>query len=293
MTETDANAPTLPVSGGIERRTVLTVGAWSVPVLAMAVAAPSAAASTVPDCRFDVVLTPSSTPSNPLILQATSSFSGQVYTVVITSTISGDTTIGEDIDGSYVTRNLAQDGSGINGSIAADGSADWVYSGFGPSGAIVLNQRTSTVVGDDTLPVAGTDRQTLSFAFYDGSNTLIPNVGDFSVTVFDISSAADATPTGWRQNYWDAVGFSVTPTAITNVSSPYPLGGAGTGTLADPYHRIDGSQPTVGDPEIEDRFDFGSFPSGGELVYTQYDGRQGWHFIAISGLQFTVAECLP
>ena len=41
--------------GGIHRRTIIKGAAWSVPVVAVAVAAPAASASTVPPARFDLV----------------------------------------------------------------------------------------------------------------------------------------------------------------------------------------------------------------------------------------------
>jgi hypothetical protein len=294
MTENSASTVDAAPRRGLDRRTVLTAGAWSVPVIAFAAAAPSAAASVAQNCRFDVVLTPTSDITNPLVLTATSPFSGEVYKVVITSAIDADTTTGEDITGEgFVTRNLARDGSGINGASPADGSNDWIYSGFGPDGAIVLNQRTSTVPGDDTVPVAGSDRQTLTFQFFDGSDTLLPTVGDFAVTVFDISSAVpeDADPAvDWRQTYWDAVGFSATPDSITT-TGPYPAG-TGAGTLAQPYHRIGENDQTIPDEVIEDTFTFGTFPSNGQLAYTQHNSLTGWHFISVSGIQFTVAECI-
>ncbi|WP_146077829.1 hypothetical protein [Pseudoclavibacter sp. AY1F1] len=185
--------------------------------------------------------------------------------------------------------NMGVSGSGWNGGYADDGSQDFPFSGFGENGALTLNQR----VKGSSAPASGAvPLQTLTFTFQDPSGATF-NPTNFEITVFDISSGNVLNPapglTGWRGSYRDAVGFSTPPTSITNGGSALP--GAGSGTLADPYHRATADEATPGTLDFADTFSFASFPSGSTMNYTQVGGTQGWQFISISQIKFDVTVC--
>lgn len=291
--------------GAVSRRTVTKGAAWVVPVIAVGVAAPSASAST--GCQpLNVVIPSGDVSGNPITLTGQGS-DGSVYTVTIGSDLASNTVVGQSRDASvyegtnlpaipYASYNLTTAGDGWNGGRSDAGDLDFVFTGFGPGsgGAVVLNQRTKTTAGtsDGTVPMTGVDSQTLTFIFAKDGVAFDPT--DLSITVFDITSGlADPDPTygplGWRDDYWDAVGFSATPTSITYTGTIAAYAqSAGSGTIADPYRRAGSSQPTLSGETVTDVFAFDSFPSGSQMVYSNAGDRHGWHFISISGISFTV-----
>ncbi|NYF13498.1 hypothetical protein HDC34_001792 [Pseudoclavibacter sp. JAI123] len=260
----------------VGRRTLVAGAAWSIPVMAVATAVPLAAASACPTAEFDAAFVTNSDSGSVKVLNATSPDTADTYTVRITSTLAPGTTTTQNGQ-SY---NFSQNGSGWNGDFADDGSGDYTYSGFGPAGAIVLNQRKEGT----TAPIGpGTDSQTLTFEFFDASGAAI-SATNVAIDIFDITSVEVPA---WRASYWDAVGFSVTPASI--VSEPTLDQGAGTGTLADPFRRSGGLFPTnpMEQAQYQDEFRFDSFPNGSTMDYTSFNGNQGWHFIAVSSIRFT------
>lgn len=262
---------------GLSRRSLTTTALWTVPVVAIATGAPLAAASTAP-CTSVTQFAATNASGNPAVLGATSA-SGRTSTIRITSTLAAGTT---DLSGG--TRyNMSQNGSGWAGNAPGGVPSEYSFSGFGPAGALVLNQRRE---GDlAVLPTPGSDAQTLTFEFRDADGALFDPV-DFQLTVFDITSNTDAN--SWVPTYWDAVGFSTEPTSIATSGS---LPGAGAGTLADPFRRATGNEYTTAGVTRSDTFHFGVFPSGSTLTYTQHDGRQGWHFVSLTDLRFGADDC--
>ncbi|PPG28628.1 hypothetical protein C5E10_13655 [Pseudoclavibacter sp. RFBG4] len=259
---------------GVSRRTIVAGAAWTAPVIAATIAVPSAAASdNCPTGTFTTQFTTGQGAGNPIILQATSPDTAEIYTVRITSVLDAGTTATQN--GS--TFNMSQSASGWNGGWAADGSEDYIFNDFGQAGALVLNQRKT---GTTSPSGTGADGQQLTFEFFDSTGrTVSPSNVQFDI--FDISSGANLP--AWRPHYWDAVGFSVPPTSI--VSAPGGDTGMGSGTIANPFGRSVGTLSTGSGP-WRDQFSFASFPSGSTMRYTQLDGRQGWHFVSISGLRF-------
>ena len=262
---------------GLSRRSLTTTALWTVPVIAVAAGAPMAAASTAP-CTSITRFAAADSGGNPATLSATSA-SGRTSTIRITSTLAAGT-----VDLSGGTRyNMTQNGSGWAGNAPGGVPSEYSFSGFGPAGALVLNQRRE---GDlAVLPSPGSDAQTLTFEFRDADGALFDPV-DFQLTIFDITSNTDAN--SWVPTYWDAVGFSTEPTSITTVGSNT---GAGVGTLADPFRRATGNEFTTAGVTRSDTFRFASFPSGSTLTYTQHDGRQGWHFVSLTDLRFGADDC--
>lgn len=281
-----SEAATVRTVGGTPSRRALVRGAaWTVPVVAFASAAPTASASQ-PCVPTTVQLNPSTSSTNPLVLTSVGP-NGEIYTVTISSTASANTAKGQtDTSGTFVDYNFTQNQQGWRGSNVNSQASDVKVSGFGEPGAIVLNQRaraTSTAPGSTPLP--GAVSQTLTFSFAKDGVPFDPT--NLSLTVFDISSAGNGTI--WRSTYWDAVGFSVAPSAIVSATNP----GTGTGTTADPFHRATGTEGTGSSPvPFSDQFTFDAFPSGSQMVYSQNAGRQGWQFISISAISFTEETCV-
>jgi len=281
-------------SPGLSRRTLMKGAAWGVPAVAVAVATPVAAASCIP---VSIVIDPGQTtaPDDQTLVLTGTDTSGTVYTITVTSTHeTTTTTIGQSRPGDspipYTSYNLNTAGNGWNGGIADDGSQDYPFPEFAPGagvGAIVLNQRGAVdPEPTGTIPL-GADLQTLTFTFEAGGASIDPT--NLVMDVFDITSGK--AEEGWRQNYWDAVGFSVTPSSIAYMGTAAYGQGDGAGTLADPYRRTDQEQPTDPDGTVTDRFVFASFPSGSQLQYTNYNDLHGWHFISISGIRFDAESC--
>lgn len=280
---------------GVSRRTVVKGAAWSVPVIAAAVAAPAAAASGI-ECE-PVVLTisPNAQETGTNSLTLTQVVNGHTYAVTLSSAL-GDTTVTGQrwpyAPGTAVENfNLSTAGYGWAGGDQADGSADGIFADFLPagSGAIVLNQRTMTdpePEGEGALD--GVDLQTITFTFTRNGTPFNPTALSFEV--FDITSASG---TSWRSQYWDAVGFSVPPSSAQLVMGPPGYAtGVGAGTFSDPYRREGFNQQTSPLSNTIDRFTFASFPSGSQMQYSNWWAGRGWHYIAISGITFQYEGCV-
>lgn len=315
MTDLTTDSPS--GTRGVSRRAVLKSAAWATPVVAAAVAVPQAMASTQPPCTpvtFTILPDQPSPESQSVTLTASDPL-GNIYTCTISSTIGANTVIGQSRPSTgdanwpevgYTTFNMNTTGSGWNGGEADDGRWDRVYTGFGPT-AIVLNQRAKVDPEPNGMVPLGADEQTLTFAFTMNGAPYDPE--NLSVDIFDITSVKftprpntnpgdgsgwhpNAGPTGWRVNYWDAVGFSVPPSSIAFTgASPYGPG-VGAGTIADPYRRANEHEPTVSSGVTSDRFTFPSFPTGTTMKYTNWNNTRGWHFISISGIQFDATHCV-
>lgn len=311
-------------SRAVSRRTVVKGAAWSVPVIAATIAAPRSVASPAGCAPFTFAITPSipEAPDSQTIVLAGTDDDGNEITVTITSALNATTTIGQERPASpvddanypalpYKSYNLSTAGSGWNGGEADDGRWDYQYSGFAPAagaGAIVLNQRAAVQPEPDGAVPQGPDMQTLTFVFTRNGVSFDPE--NLRLDIFDITSAyvparpntdpgdgspwhPEAGPLGWRQIYWDAIGFSQPPSSIAFTGTTTGYGqGVGAGTLTDPYHRTEGNQPTEAGSVVSDRFTFASFPSGTTMQYTNHDGRHGWHFVSISGISFDISNCV-
>lgn len=263
-------------AAGPSRRTLTSSAMWTLPVIAVAASAPSAAASAAP-CTSVTQFSAGNSGGNPALLTATSP-TGGTSTIRITSVLGAGTT--DTTNGTSYNMNV--DGSGWAGNAPGGVASEYAFSGFGPAGAIVLNQRREGPITE--TPDAGSDSQTLTFEFRDAAGALFDPV-DFQLTIFDITSNTDTG--SWLPNYWDAVGFSTAPTSVSSNGSS---AGVGAGTTADPYRRATSSEYTTSTPR-SDTFHFGVFPSGSTLTYTQHDGRQGWHFISLTDLRFGADDC--
>ncbi|MCJ1702438.1 MULTISPECIES: hypothetical protein [unclassified Rathayibacter] len=274
-------------SSGPSRRSVTASAMWSIPVVGAAVAAPLAAASTLP-CTSTTLFTQSSMSLNPLTLTATSP-TGTSTSVRITSVLAADTTTTPTTDPRSF--NLTQDGTAWY----AGGTfqfANEVPLSFYEPGLLLLNQRRAGRVSTTTenvpeVPTPGSDSQTLIFEFFDADgNSFDPT--DVQLTVLNISSDATSLGLYWALKSWSTVGFSVAPTSI---SSRGGAAGVGAGTIADPFRRATAGERAVPLAPRYDTFTFRSFPSGSSLVYSQFGGFQGWHSSAITGLGFRSSDC--
>lgn len=288
----------------LRRRTVVRGAAWTVPVIAVAAAAPLAAASAPNPCvpvSFIIKPENSQAPADQTVVLSSSDSAGNVYSVTISSVATSTTAIGQSNPSvPYTAFNMNTSGNGWNGTSRTDGSRDYIYTGFAPSagaGAIVLNQRAAVSPEPTGTEPLGLDEQTLTFMFT--KNGVVFDPVSLSLDIFDITSvsrAGSAAPgTGaWREGYWDAVGFSTKPATIVYTGTVATYSGAGAGTFADPYRRAGENQLTLGGGNVvSDSFTFASFPSGTTMKYLNYGNERGWHFISISGLSFQVEDCDP
>lgn len=303
----------------ISRRTLVRGAAWSVPVIAAATVVPQSVASGASLCE-PVEFTIGSgqpAPGDNFLEFAAQDEQGNNYTIAISSEIGASTTVGQKRDPipnypeiPYVSYNMNTSGDGWQGTEADDGRWDNVFSGFAPdgAGAIVLNQRASVSPEPNGHVPNGSDIQTLTLEFT--KNGQVFNPANLVLDIFDITSVHQAPrpntnpgdgspwhpasgPLGWRQNYWDAVGFGIAPTVIEYTGTVAEYGqGAGSGTHSDPYRRREPLQPTQRSETVSDRFTFSSFPSGTTMTFTNFNNERGWHFISISGIRFDADECV-
>ncbi|ROQ15563.1 hypothetical protein EDF54_0427 [Rathayibacter sp. PhB93] len=273
-------------SSGPSRRTVTAGAMWSIPVVSAAVAAPLAAASTLP-CTSTAMFTQSSMSLNPLTLTATSP-TGTSTSVRITSVLAADTTTTPTTDSRSF--NLTQDGTVW----FAGGSTDFANEGpldYYEPGVLLLNQRRAGQVSTSDVripevPTPGSDSQTLIFEFFDVDGKPFDPT-DVQLTFLNITSRAD-DDLYWALRFWTSVGFSVAPTSITTRGG---AAGVGAGTVADPFRRATKNEPARPLAPRFDVFTFASLPSGSALTYSQFGGYQGWHNSAITGLGFRTSDC--
>ncbi|MDY0914267.1 hypothetical protein [Rathayibacter festucae] len=267
-----------PSSGtpGPSRRTVTAAAAWSAPVAAAVISAPLAAASTAVPCYSAVNFRrTSNTGGSTAVLQAVSP-SGAVSTVRITSVLApGTTTETQGTSYNMTQTGRAWQGRTIDGAAAEESFLYWSKS------AIVLNQRRAGPITE--LPSPGSDAQTLTFQFFDPQGRVFDPVG-LQLEIVDLTSQLRQV---WTPTHWDAVAFSVAPTSIAKDGL---VDGVGAGTIADPYRRVTGNEAT-NSASKNDVFSFDAFPSGSTLTYTQFDGRQGWHSVFLTGLTFRSEAC--
>ncbi|NRG40654.1 hypothetical protein HRK28_06930 [Rathayibacter sp. VKM Ac-2835] len=266
-----------PESSPPSRRAVMGSAAWGIPVVAAAMAAPSASASPV-SCRSTTMFTTSAIASNPTVLTAVSP-AGVVSTVRITSHLTPATT----------TETEGQSFNRTRDTVVWDGFVQRTRSyeaqarrGWEP-GSFVLNQRRGGPVSE--TPTPGPPSQTLALQFFDASGRSFAPL-DVRLTISDITSASP--PSGaWFTSHWDTVGFSSAPTSISSEGGD---AGTGAGTLADPFRRATGGEPSGGTPRL-DTFAFDVLASGSVLVCSQHEGRQGWQSLALSALSFRSTDC--
>ncbi|MCJ1683758.1 hypothetical protein [Rathayibacter sp. VKM Ac-2928] len=250
--------------------------AWSAPVAAAVISAPLAAASTAVLCDSEVDFRRTRNAGGDTATLLAVSPTGAVSTVRIATVVAPNTTTGTQ----GTSYNLTQSDQGWGGG-TRDGVNTEVMFTYGVGGALVLNQRRAGPIGE--LPSPGVDSQTLTFQFFDPQGNLFDPVG-LQLEFIDITSQKRVP---WPQTHWDALGFSVAPTAIQRDGISE---GVGAGTIADPYRRATEDETTL--PFLRsDGFSFDAFPSGSTLTYTQHDGRQGWHSIYLSALRFRSDVC--
>ncbi|QHC60045.1 hypothetical protein [Rathayibacter sp. VKM Ac-2760] len=262
---------------GPTRRSLAASAAWSLPVVSAAVAAPLAAASPV-SCLSTTMFTPTSVASNPTVLTALSS-TGVLSTVRISSVLAPGTTTetrGQDFD-------LTRDGSrwASNGDPSAVGEV--VLRDY-PDGSLMLNQRRAGPIEEEPSP--GSDLQTLTFEFL-GADGRPFDPTDVRLTIQNITSFAVPNDP-WLVDWWSTVGFSVPPASISAMPG-HP--GAGAGTVADPFRRDASTDLGIFGGALVDTFIFRTFPSGSTLAFSQHQGQQGWHAIALSALSFVSRTC--
>lgn len=266
------------------RRTVTKGLAWTVP--AVAVTAPARAHAVSGACSF--IANFSVDDSAPVLLATSPDTARQIR--IDLSTLAGPCT-------TLTAQNLGRGGSGTQQNWN-DPCATQDFSGFGPAGAVVLNQ-VSTKDGCDRSTACGPevhDAQDVTFTFSDvATGAPVAGIGDVRLEVFDITSVAEfqgssdwSSPTApyWAGRYYDAVGFDVTPTSI--IPSAYDPG-AGTGSLSDPFHRTGSKMPSESGRIWQDSFLWSALP-GSSLVLRYTNLFYGYHFVSVSGLSFT-APC--
>ncbi|QHC60049.1 hypothetical protein [Rathayibacter sp. VKM Ac-2760] len=264
---------------GPSRRTVSTAAVWSAPLAAAVIAAPLAAASTATLCESAVAFRRTDNTGGDTAVLLAPAPSGAVSTVRITSVLAPGTTTttqGQSF-------NLSQSGTCWTGEFGATDleSSEVQASGSAPRGSLTLNQRREGPV--TTLPSPGSDSQTLTFQFFDPQGQVF-DPADLQLEFYGFT-AKDRE--AWTPNHWDAMFFSVAPTAIVQ---DVLFEGTGAGTPADPYRRENGDAET-GPYFQNDIFSFDVFPSGSTLTYTQHAGRQGWHSVFLASLSFRSAVC--
>ncbi|ERS40800.1 hypothetical protein [Cutibacterium avidum] len=130
-------------------------------------------------------------------------------------------------------------------------------------------------------------------------------VGDISSNVTKANYSTD----GYRDQYWDAVGFSQTPSGIVSTQhGSTTTEQTGAGTFASPLQRNGAGQNNTDRPWV-DTFTFGSVSSSGlTMEYTNrflkealigggtYVGKPGeplfgWQAINIQSISFTSNNC--
>lgn len=130
-------------------------------------------------------------------------------------------------------------------------------------------------------------------------------VGDISSNVTKANYSTD----GYRDQYWDAVGFSQTPSGIVSTQHGSTTAEqTGAGTFASPLQRSGANHPSADGPWV-DTFTFGSVSSNGlTMEYTNrflkevslgggtYVGKPGeplfgWQAINIQSISFTSNNC--
>lgn len=302
MTATSTPAPETTPSRRPSRRSLVKGASWAVPAALTVTAAPAVAASS--PCEATLV-SASGGSSDGATATMAGVVGGSTYTVRITSVLGTNTRTTPCAASPAYTAlprgtNLLFTGQGVDGSPSAnDGSSDTVLR-WGGGRTLVLNQVGVPSGGNGCIRTpGGVPSQTLTFSFTGPGGARIDPV-NLRIEVADISSG-DRSSTGrvrtgtteWRDRYYDAVGFSIAPTAI---SSTHP--GTGDGTTGSLFRRSspDVPTPTSGGP-IVDTFTFASAPSGKfTMTYTQPpngstggDGNnKGWQFIGITRISFDV-----
>jgi len=266
----------------VTRRTVAQGLAWAVPTLAGVTAAPAMAASASARCTYTAQFVTNQTGVTSLI--ATSPSTSRQILVTLTQQTGPCTTVTPD--------NMTTGGEGTQQASGGVCCGTARFAGFGPPTAITLNQVTTNTNCVRPVECATThDSQTVTFTFLDPTTRgSIGAVGDVQLTVFDITSVnsflgadpeSNAECSQWRGDYYDAVGFNVAPSQIIPSSMDR---GTGAGTTADPFRRSAGNMPTVAGQQWLDTFVFASV--AGPLTLTYSNLYYGYHFVALSALQF-------
>lgn len=206
----------------LPRRSVVAAGAWSVPVIAAATAAPAFAASPCAT-NFDYLLDWGSTASSfnrtgttGATATATAAVAGgQALSIGFASAL---ITNANNSVNSYVldtTYNMSVPGpaAGGGGGVAPNvTNLGNITSGGAERGLCLQHSTSSTAVVDNTGTPDRGQRLTISFP---------RAVTNLKFWIVDI----DSTTSG----YWDRVRFTTAPTVVTNSASP-KINGTGTGT---------------------------------------------------------------
>jgi hypothetical protein len=271
------------------RRTLVKGVTWATPVIATTIAAPAFAASR---------------PCTPTFVSAQGGQAdGKTVTMPTTTSLGTNTnTVASSVTGSALTPpfsvpkgtsyNMKFGTQSIDGGTHDKGARDRVVS-WTRGNTLVLNQiGIGADDADDSTP-DGVPSQTLTFSF-SGPDGKSFNPANLNITIADISSSnvSPDTTTRWRDRYYDAVGFSTTPSRIT--ASPHDAG-TGTGSNSNPFRRSTADKYSDTGP-YTDTFTFANATSGQfTMKYTQpgttiTSNNTGWQFIGITGISFD-ANC--
>ncbi|WP_146080514.1 MULTISPECIES: hypothetical protein [unclassified Pseudoclavibacter] len=237
-------------------------------MIAATVAVPLSSASQGA-CAVEAVLVPSNQPGNSVTL-----LTNVPGVTVSVATETGPDTVTEQQGQNF---NFTTGGSGWNGQ---QEGLDVVFHNFSPLGAIVLNQRGTSQ--------GNSPRQDVRFTAMRNGAPI--SVSEMNITIYDVSAALETLGSQpWRPSYRDAVGFSLTPSATSTLTTSISGDpGTGAGTYQDPFRRASGNADTSGGPFAE-RFEFASVSTDGlGMRYTSFGGLSGWQFIAISGISFNI-----
>ncbi|MBF4459558.1 hypothetical protein [Pseudoclavibacter sp. VKM Ac-2867] len=255
-------------SNQIPRRTVVGTLAWSVPVIAAATTIPHAAASQLCDAsvNFNTVATngTSSAAGFPSAANSVTLATGTpAYRVRMTVTESSNTQYGRTSN----FYNLSQ-------SARAWTNNDQLFTVPGPTGQLILNQRRPA--GSTATPVY----QRIRFEIINAAGVGV-QVTNFRITLDDINQ----TP-----NHDDRIAFVDAPaTVVASYGNS-----TGTGTVTDPFRRVNSNEVPAGSPTslYRDTFAIATVPASGTRLDYVGGPAYGWQYATITALTFTApAAC--
>ena len=250
-------------SNQIPRRTVVGSVAWSLPVIAAAVAVPHASASQLCNASVDFTTvatngTSSSTGFPSAVNSVTLATGTPAYRVRVTMALSANAQFGT----ASSFYNFSQSARTWIGN-------DQLSTVPGPAGPLILNQRRPA--GSTALPVF----QRISFEIINAAGVAV-DVTNFRITLDDINKSND---------HDDVIAFLDAPATV--VAS---YGNAsGTGTIGDPFRRVNTNGVPAGSPTTfyRDTFDLGAVPATGTRLDYVGGDPFGWQYVTISALSFT------
>ncbi|PPF40091.1 MULTISPECIES: hypothetical protein [unclassified Pseudoclavibacter] len=237
--------------------------AWSVPVIAAAVAAPHVSASQLCSASVDFNTvatngTNSSTGFPSAVSSVTLATGTPAYRVRITQTDSVNTQFG-----------TASSFYNFSQSARAWTNNDQLATLPGPAGRLILNQRRPA--GSSASPVY----QRVRFEIINAAGVAV-DVTNFRITLDDINKTA---------NHDDVIAFVDAPaTVVASYGNS-----TGTGTVTNPFRRANTDGVPAGSPTTfyRDTFDLGAVPASGTRLDYVGGTPYGWQYVTISALSFT------